>query len=179
MDTEPRLSPTQIAEQLSALTAQLDALRQTLEEHMAPDLDPRRQHQRLQAFGVQTNALVLLQGTPEQGGLLLVNGRELKLSPTLWPFLLTLAEAMQQFRVVTHPQRGMGFVTKEELAARARELTRHMATTFRPQPEGVKTYIGRLRKKLLQHGMADLLETQIHLGWRLSTLPEHIAIIRG
>ena len=169
MDTPPSSPQGPLLAQLTTLTAQLEALLRALEDRIAPEMDPRWQRQRLQAFGVQTNALVLLQGSPEQGGLLLVNMHGIKLSPTEWPFLLALAEGMQQFRVATSPQRSMGFVTKEELARRARELTGHMATTFRLRPEGVKTYIDRLRKKLLQHGLAGLLETQTGLGWRLST----------
>jgi hypothetical protein len=137
------------------------------------------QRQRLHAFGVHANALVILRGNPERGGLLQVNTRSVNLSPTEWPFALLLAEAMQQYRVFPSPQRGLGFVTKEVLAARAQELTSHIRTTFRPTPEVVRVYIARIRDKLKKHGIDScLIETQRRLGWRLSTLPEHIVIVR-
>jgi len=137
------------------------------------------QRQRLQAFGVHTNALVILRGNPERGGLLQVNAHSVNLSPTAWPFALILAEAVQQYKAFPSPQRGLGFVTKEVLAARAQELTSHLRTTFSPTPEIVRVYIARLRNKLKKNGMdSRLIETQRRLGWRLSTLPEHIVIIR-
>jgi hypothetical protein len=137
------------------------------------------QRQQLHAFGVHTNALVILRGNPERGGLLQVNAHSVNISPTEWPFALILAEAMQQYKAFPSPQRGLGFVTKEVLAAQAQELTSHLRTTFRPTPELVRVYIARIRNKLKKHGIdARLIETQRRLGWRLSTLPEHIVIIR-
>jgi hypothetical protein len=181
---------------LTELSAQLDTLRQWLEGQTDPeplqqqetpeaDLDrtwaemlQRRQRERLQGFALQTNDLVAIQGSPELGGLLQVNARSVKLSPTEWPFVLILAEAMQQHRAISSPQRGLGFVTKEALAERAQELTRGLRTTFRPAPETVKIYLSRIRKKLAKHGLDPrLIETQRRLGWRLSTLPEHIEIV--
>jgi hypothetical protein len=119
-----------------------DAARVAL-ERMLFNLLQRQQRERLHAFGLLTNALVLLRGNPTQGGLLLVNTHSVQLSPTEWPFVLILAEAMQQYRTLASPQRGFGFVTKDILAARAQELTRGIRTTFRPESAGSRLFYDR------------------------------------
>jgi hypothetical protein len=192
----PRLLSTWL-QTLRAMRDDLDIILQRLEGHAEPaapqpqdaarapldqrlcKMAQRQQRERLHAFGLQSNALVSVRGNPEQGGLLLVNTSSVPLSPTELPFVRILAEAMLEYQTLSSPpQCSLGFVPKTILAARALELTRDIRTTFHPAPEVVKIYIGRIRRKLAHLGMGNLLETHPRLGWRLSTLPEHIDIVR-
>jgi hypothetical protein len=157
---------------------QQDTARAPLDQRLFK-MAQRQQRERLHAFGLQSNALVSVRGNPERGGLLLVNTSSVPLSPTELPFVLILAEAMLEYQTLSSPpQCSLGFVQKNVLAVRALELTRGIRTTFNPAPEVVKIYIGRIRRKLAHLGMGNLIETHPRLGWRLSTLPEQIEIVR-